>query len=257
MMSYWGKILGGFAGFAMGGPVGALFGAALGHAADQGALPNVAGRLSNGMPFDGARLAALLGRREQLFAVSVTVLAAKLAKCDGLVNRAEIDAFKRSFRIPDESVREVGRLFDQARDSAEGFESYAGQLGDVFADNRGLLEQVLAGLHQIARADGPINGREADFLQRVAKAFGLAPDATRRAGQNSVAGSEDDPYKVLGVERAATSEVIRARWMQLMRENHPDTLGSRGVPEEFIAAASDRVARINAAYDVIKRERKI
>ena len=38
-MSYWGKILGGVAGFAMGGPVGALFGAALGHAADQGALP--------------------------------------------------------------------------------------------------------------------------------------------------------------------------------------------------------------------------
>jgi DnaJ like chaperone protein len=209
------------------------------------------------MPFDGARLAALLGRREQLFAVSVTVLAAKLAKCDGLVNRAEIDAFKRSFKIPDESVREVGRLFDQARDSAEGFESYAGQLGDVFADNRGLLEQVLAGLHQIARADGPVNGREADYLQRVAKAFGLAPEATRRAGQNSVAGTEDDPYKVLGVERAATSEVIRARWMQLMRENHPDTLGSRGVPEEFVAAASDRVARINAAYDVIKRERKI
>ena len=59
-MSYWGKILGGVAGFAMGGPVGALFGAALGHAADQGALPNVAGRLGNSIPFDSARLAALL-----------------------------------------------------------------------------------------------------------------------------------------------------------------------------------------------------
>jgi DnaJ like chaperone protein len=45
--------------------------------------------------------------------------------------------------------------------------------------------------------------------------------------------------------------------MTLMRENHPDSLASKGVPEEFIAAASDRVARINAAYDVIKRERKL
>jgi DnaJ like chaperone protein len=258
MMSYWGKILGGMAGFAMGGPVGALFGAALGHAADQGALPNVAGRLGHSMPFDTARIAAMLGRREQLFAVSVTVLAAKLAKCDGQVNRAEIDAFKRSFKIPDENVREVGRMFDQARDSAEGFELYAAQLGEVFADNRGLLEQVLAGLHQIARADGPVNGREADYLQRVAQGFGLAPDAARRAGQGSfAAGMEADPYKVLGVERQASSESIRARWMTLMRENHPDSLASKGVPEEFIAAASDRVARINAAYDVIKRERKI
>jgi DnaJ like chaperone protein len=120
------------------------------------------------------------------------------------------------------------------------------------------LEQVLAGLHQIARADGPVNGREADYLQRVTQAFGLAPEAARRAGQGGFAAAmEDDPYKVLGVERQATTEAIRARWMTLMRENHPDSLASKGVPAEFIAAASDRVARINAAYDVIKRERKL
>jgi DnaJ like chaperone protein len=33
-MSYWGKILGGAAGFAIGGPIGALLGAAAGHAID-------------------------------------------------------------------------------------------------------------------------------------------------------------------------------------------------------------------------------
>ncbi len=40
-----------------------------------------------------------------------------------------------------------------------------------------------------------------------------------------------------------------------MRENHPDTLAARGVPAEFIARASEKVARINAAWDRIKRER--
>ena len=33
-MGYWGKFIGGMAGFAMGGPVGAVVGVALGHAAD-------------------------------------------------------------------------------------------------------------------------------------------------------------------------------------------------------------------------------
>jgi DnaJ like chaperone protein len=42
-----------------------------------------------------------------------------------------------------------------------------------------------------------------------------------------------------------------------MRENHPDSLASRGVPPDFIARASDKVARINAAWDRIKRDRKI
>jgi DnaJ like chaperone protein len=251
-MSYWGKIIGGMAGFAMGGPMGALFGAALGHAADEGGLNGLAGKA---LPFDSARMAALLGRRDQVFAVGVTVLAAKLAKCDGPVSRVEIDAFKRSFAIPEQSVQEVGRLFDNARKSADGFDTYAVQLGQAFSDNRGILEQVLTGLYQIARADGPVNGAEADFLNRVAYRFGLDMDTAQRAGRGPVAQPVEDPYAVLGVDRKAAKEAIRARWKTLMRENHPDSLASRGVPPAMVAEASDRVARINAAYDAIKRER--
>jgi DnaJ like chaperone protein len=254
-MNYWGKILGGVAGFAMGGPMGALFGAALGHAADNGAIPSMAGRA---LPFDTARIAALLGRRDQLFAIGVTVLAAKLAKCDGPVSRVEIDAFKTSFRVPEPNVREIGRLFDNARQSADGYFAYAQQLGEAFSDNRGLLEQVLAGLHQIARADGPINAAETQFLSAVGQAFGLDPPAAERARRGSVAPPpEVDPYSVLGIARSASNDDLRARWKTLMRENHPDSLASKGVPPEFIADASARVATINAAYDIIKRERKI
>jgi DnaJ like chaperone protein len=254
-MSYWGKIIGGMAGFAMGGPMGALFGAALGHAADEGVVGTLAGRA---MPADFGRVAALLGRREQIFAIAVTVLAAKLAKCDGPVSRTEIDAFKRSFAIPEGSVAEVGRLFDSAKVTSDGFESYAVQMGQAFSDNHGILEQVLAGLYQIARADGPVNGAEADFLGRVAGGFGLDLDSAQRAGRGAVqAPPVEDSYAVLGIAKSATNEEVRARWKQLMRENHPDSLASRGVPAAMVAAASDRVARINAAYDAVKRERRI
>ena len=118
--------------------------------------------------------------------VSVTVLAAKLAKCDGPVTRAEIDMFKRSFSIPDSSIAEIGRLFDRSRESATGYETYALQLGQAFADNRILLEQVLAGLYQIARADGPVNADEAEFLERVARRFGLDATSAGRAGRGGV-----------------------------------------------------------------------
>jgi len=55
----------------------------------------------------------------------------------------------------------------------------------------------------------------------------------------------------------ATDEALRQAWLRLMRENHPDSLASRGVPAEFIARASEKVARINAAWDSIKRERRL
>ncbi len=254
-MNVWGKIIGGVAGFAVGGPLGAVAGAALGHAADTGDLGSFGARLGRALPLDSARFAALLGRREQVFAIGVTVLAAKLAKCDGPVVRAEIDAFKRQFRIDEAAIPTVGHLFDQAREDATGFEPYARQLGESFADNRLALEQVLGALFAIARADGPVNPREADMLARIGTLFGLGETARGRASNPSGGDAAEDPYQVLGIARSASTPAIRAHWKTLMRENHPDQLAARGVPAEFIARATERVARINAAWDAIKRER--
>ena len=192
-----------------------------------------------------------------VFALAVVVLSAKLAKCDGAVTRAEIDAFKRQFRIPPEAVRDIGRLFDQARDSEESFEPYAAQLGASFADNRGLLEDVLTALFAIARADRAVTVAELAVLRRVHEAFALDAAAWDRArgAATRPAQEEADPYAVLGASRGATDEDLRLAWLKLVRENHPDTLASRGVPPEFVARASEKVATINAAWDRIKRER--
>ncbi len=243
-MSYWGKLIGGMAGLAMGGPIGALIGAGLGHAADEGVVTDFA---KKALPFELTQLRALLGKPEQVFTVCVTVLAAKLAKCDGPVSRAEIEAFRKSFSIAEETLGEVGRLFDAARNNPHGFEIYAIQLGRVFAQHQDVLSQVLNGLNNVAKADAPINGAEAAFLARVAQCFGFDGALAHR----------EDPYAVLGLSRKASNDEVRARWKTLMRENHPDSLASRGASAAAIAESSDTVARINAAYDVIKRERKL
>lgn len=250
-MSIWGKIIGGAAGFLMGGPAGAVMGASLGHAADTGALGGM------GRPAD---LAAMLGNKETLFAVSVVVLSAKLAKVDGPVKRSEIAAFRAQFRIPEENLREVGRLFDQARETAEGHEPFAQRLGHAFRDNPMMLEDVLHALFAIARADGPPNRAEMAFLGAVHARFGLEAGAWERAlrGQSARQMPEMDkvdPYAVLGVPAEAPDAEVRAAWRRLMRDHHPDSLAARGVPEAFAKRATDKVAEINAAWDRIKRAR--
>jgi DnaJ like chaperone protein len=256
-LGVWGKILGGMAGFFTGGPLGAVMGAAMGHAADEGTI----GRAFRPSPHGAADLAAMLGSREQVFAICVVVLSAKLAKCDGAVKRQEIDAFKRLFRIPPESLREVGQLFDEARDSSDGYEGFAARLGEAFADNKGMLEDVLAALFQIARADGALTRAEVTFLQGTQVRFGLDSNAWERARDGRAGASAPpaavgpDPYGVLGLARDSTDADVRQAWRRLMRENHPDSLAARGVPQEFVKRATDKVAGINAAWDRIKRER--
>ena len=259
-MGVWGKIIGGAMGFVTGGPLGAVMGAAVGHAADQGgAGGRYFGRPS---PRQAAEIAAMLGSREQLFAISVVVLSAKLAKCDGAVKREEVNAFKQLFRIPPENLREVGILFDQARDSADDYRPFADRLGDAFSDNTGMLEDVLAAFFHIARADGPLTKAEVNFLQGVQLGFRLDAAAWERARDGRTQGpppqpTGPDPYAVLGVAPNASDEEIRAAWRKLMRENHPDSLASRGVPSEFVRRATEKVAEINAAWDRVKRERKL
>jgi DnaJ like chaperone protein len=254
-LGVWGKILGGVGGFLTGGPLGAVMGAALGHAADQGAIP---GRIGPG----AADLAALLGNKETLFAISVIVLSAKLAKADGPVKRQEIDAFKAMFRIPPENLREVGQMFDKAREDHEGWEPFAERLGEAFADNRAMLEDVLAALFYIARADGPITRGELPVLQGIHLRFGLDHAAWDRAKGGGQTGSRveqqkqtDDAYVILGIAPTASDEEVRLAWRKLMRENHPDGLAARGVPPEFVERATRKVAEINAAWDRVKRQR--
>jgi DnaJ like chaperone protein len=38
-------------------------------------------------------------------------------------------------------------------------------------------------------------------------------------------------------------------------ENHPDKLIAKGMPEEFVAVANERLAKINAAYDRIRKRK--
>ena len=40
-----------------------------------------------------------------------------------------------------------------------------------------------------------------------------------------------------------------------MAENHPDKLIARGVPKEFVAIATEKLAAINEAYAQIANER--
>ena len=92
-------------------------------------------------------------------------------------------------------------------------------------------------LFGIARADGPLNAREQEFLRRVHRRLGLDQVAWDRAFGEAAApadaGDDDDPYLELGVTRSASGEELRAAWKRLMRENHPDSLAARGVPAGF------------------------
>jgi DnaJ like chaperone protein len=254
-MSIWGKILGGAAGFALGGPFGALLGAVAGHAVDMLREANLEQESSAGaQPRPGDERAAT---RQIAFTIAVIVLGAKMAKADGRVTREEITAFREVFQVPPDELKYVGRLFDQARRDAHGFEPYARQIARMFPRRSKVLEELIDGLFHIAKADGRVSGEEETFLKRVAHIFGFAETDFERIRQSHLGPSESDPYAILGVTRAASDAEIKSAWRRLIRETHPDRLIAKGMPKEFVDLATQKMARINAAYDQIAKERSL
>lgn len=242
-MSVWGKILGGAAGFAFGGPIGALLGVMAGHVVDrraaEAALP--------GADEDGTKRIA--------FTIGVIVLSAKMAKADGQVTRDEIAIFKRLFHVPSHEIRNVGRLFDQARQDAAGYESYARQIATLFTGRPAVLEDLLDSLFMIAKADGEMHPAELEFLSRVASIFGFSDADFTRIRAGHLGADKADPYTVLGIGADASDEDVKKAYRLLIKQHHPDTLIAQGMPEEFITAANDKMAAINAAYNETRLRR--
>jgi len=231
-MSIWGKVGGASAGFLMGGPVGALVGAVAGHFIfDREADPGI------------------------VFTIAVIALAGKMAKADGSVSDAELDAFSRVFQVPPQEEANVRRIFNLARQDVAGYEAYAQQIARLYVGNPAVLEDVLDGLFEIAKADGVLHPCEAAFLERVAEIFGFAPNEFRRIRASHFAPELTDPYVILGVSYVASTDEIKQTYRRLVRENHPDSMMARGVPAEFEKLANDKLAAINSAYEAIQKER--
>ena len=239
-MSIWGRLFGGAAGFALGGPIGAILGVMAGSAFDK----------KKRRSFNYSQISQ--DQKQQIFTISFIILSAKLAKSDGQVTNDEIQAFKEKFNVPKTELNKVGKIFNEAKKDVYGYKQIADQVGKLFSDNKLLLEEMLNNLFYIAASDGKISLDEIELLKSISQSFSFDENTFQRIFQMNLKNSSSDPYKILGVNRDDTDQEIRKKWIDLNKEHHPDNLMAKGMPEEFIEQSNKELATINLSYEKIK-----
>lgn len=218
---------------------------------------NIAKRASG--RFDGADCDTCppgLPGEDPAFSTAVTALGAKLARADGRVDGWEFDAFAEVFTPEAGSERSVQRLYELARQTTHGYESYARRLASRYRNCPQLLEDVVDGLFHIAGSDGAVTDAELEYLRRVSELFGLSALQFRRVKATHLGLAKDDPYAVLGIAPDASDEVVKSAWRRALSDAHPDRVIGRGLPREYVEVAHSKASAINAAHDAVLRERK-
>ena len=219
-----------------------------------GAPASVLDRLWQLLGLSGPRFGRTPASQTTAFTMAFVGLAAKMAKADGVAVTTEADAFERCFHVRPSQLASIRRVYDLAKADVAGYDYYAQKISRLLVDEPAMLRAVLECLFVIATADGVLHEREDHYLHDVAATFGIG-ESEFRALHHLFVMVPGNPYLVLDMPPTATDAELRQRYLHLVRENHPDALASRGVPQEFQALADRKLAAINAAYEEIRRAR--
>jgi len=213
-------------------------------------------------------------RRVQLQFIDTTfAVMGALCKADGVVTRDEIQVVEQIFtllRLAPAQKEAAKAAFNRGKEPGFDLDGAVAVFARV-APRGSILFQLFLQLQvMVVAADGEVHPAERAVLSRVARELGLGErelaqlEAMMRAAARPAAAPHSAPssqhrladaYAVLGISSDASDNEIKAAYRKLIRENHPDKIASKGLPESMRAVAEARSREINAAYDLLKKAR--
>jgi DnaJ like chaperone protein len=264
-MIWQGKAFGALLGVAVAGPVGALFGAFIGHLVDA----EIEGR----QPPRGA--AGSITIQDAFFRVTFQAMG-HVAKADGRISEEEIRAARAmmtELRLGEREVQLAIELFTQGKAREFPLMATLRELHSTCRDRPDLRRMFVQIQLQAALWGGSLNSAGREVLKRIAVALEvsgfelvqmealLRMQNTRRseAPQAEIDRYRrlEQAYAVLGVERGASDAEVTKAYRRLMNQNHPDKLLAKGLPESMLKLAQEKTTQIRAAYERLREARGI
>jgi DnaJ like chaperone protein len=267
-MSWRGAFFGGLIGLLATRSVwGAVMGALIGHLIEQsGAFGTVAG---------AARAGHSISISDEFFRTTFELMG-HVAKSDGRVTEAEIDAARRLMHELNLGAREISIAIACFRaGKSAGFDAELGveRLREACGQRYDLLRAFMELQLRAALAGNGLSPPARAILTRVAERLGMSGlefaymEAALRARQRTHraspgagrpaagAGSLAECYAELEVDANITDQEVTKAYRRQMSRHHPDKLVANGLPESMAQMAKEKTQRIQEAYEGIRAAR--
>jgi DnaJ like chaperone protein len=259
-MAWKGTIFGALVGLLLTRTVaGAVVGALIGVLFDQS--------VGLGLAFPGSRPAASVS--EVFFRTTFEIMG-HVAKSDGRVSEAEIDAARRLMQELRLGPNEIGAAIEYFR--AGKSPSYdAGLRIEQLREACGLRFDLLTAFIELqlraALAGNGISPPARRVLMRAAERLGMsqlefarmeAAVRARNAGAKAAGRSQrplSECYAELEVSAGASDAEVTKAYRRQMSRHHPDKLVANGLPESMAEWAKEKTQRIQESYEAIRAAR--
>ena len=252
-MGWFGKLALGSLGMLLGGPIGAIAGAAMGHVLIDKRV-DLTGADPRAIPRPELAYAE---QTQATFFISLFSILGKLSKIDGVVSKEEIAVvqdFINSLPIDETEKQFARQVFNEAKDSPYRIEDFASQLFQAIQNQPTLVLTYFELLFRIVAADGTYHAAEEAAIKSVKEIFNLS-DKQYEDIKAVYFNDLDKHYKMLNCTPESTKEEIKSNYKKLVKDFHPDAIISKGLPGEFIEFAEKRFREIQESYEKIRQER--
>jgi DnaJ like chaperone protein len=109
-------------------------------------------------------------------------------------------------------------------------------------------------LFELSMADGHLDSSEEKLLLEAINIFQIDPEIfqiyKKKYGANM-----SDAHIILGVTEDMSFKDIKVAYQRKRKEFHPDTLLSKGLPEELLEKAKEKFIEIQSAFEEIEKQK--
>lgn len=239
-MGSWNKWLFGGLGWAVGGPIGAIIGFALGSLTENEQLKLKGGTQRGTLPGD--------------FGSALLILCGALMKADNQVKKSELEYVKTFFtkQFGVEYTRERMLLFRELLKQDYSVSEVCYQIKNNL-DYSSKLELIHL-LFGLARADGELHAAEISFIEHISGLLEIKlPDFVSIKAM--FVKDKLAAYKILEIDVTVSDEELKKAYRRMAVKYHPDKVHHLG--PDFRKDAEEKFKKINEAYEIIKKERGI
>lgn len=237
-----------------GGPLGAAFGASVGHAFwDKGVFSHTFSPLGFfrvvNTPFSRLHTEATDTDLSNIF----VFLAGYSAATGSRKYHEAACTLEALIGIHPDDIPHISLVFSQGYNAKRLPYDLLHSLEALLARHPQKIDHLLGALTTFLNMQGPISDEMHTLLEEIAAALGRKPHGpTTSHGMNLEAA-----YRTLGLPENTDDRTIRHTYRRLSRQCHPDIVAATGACPKEIAEASKRMASINAAWDEVARSRRM